>query len=83
MYDEFVHIEVLFITGGGRSAIMGTESTAKIIKTMFKEREEENCITDKFTIESIEKERKFKKSIALLHNHNTQVIIDSSLINKS
>ena len=77
MYDEFVHIEVLFVTGGGRSAIMGTESTEKIIKR------EENCITDKFTIEAIDKERKFKKSIALLYNHNTQVIIDSFLmINK-
>ena len=62
MYDEFVHIEVLFVTGGGRrSAIMGTESTEKIIKIMFKEREQENCTTDKFTVEAIEKERKFKE----------------------
>lgn len=62
MYDKFVDIEVLFVTSGGRSTIMGTESTEKIIIiTMFKEREGESCITDNFSIEAIEKERKLEE----------------------
>lgn len=80
MYDEFVHIEVLFVTGGGRrSAIMGTESTEKIIKRMFKEREEENCTTD-LQLRLLRRRENSKKSIALLYNHippsNNRLLLD-------